>query len=843
MPRSRSTSSPSGVQRLPVNPRRHKVSPEQRKRVATACNSCNVKRVKCSGDKPCRQCEASSRECIYPVAVDKVSIPRSDLEELRSKCALLERCLQDLDPDHTRRRQFDFNTSPQRSLSVSYDNGAGSAGALGLSSPTASSTVGEAEESHSPPEDGRLLQDTDGTARYLGETSGATFLDNLKQFMSTIIPLAYNGSSVPEHGTGHKFLASVGRYQTADSRPLPALDVNPFWLPPPAELSQKLEELRYFIQDGGVSGGVYFWGDLRPKPDRPSQSTAPRLASAATEDLVAHRGMAFYHAALAYASLFGPATSSSKQEGEAFFACARKLLGNPLEVSTYSSSDIATIALMGLYMVEMNRRDAAYMYITTAMHISIMQGIHRGCSTHEVGKRIFWTVYILDRWISCLMGRPPSIMDDAIRLELPHDVPGLPSSAGLRAHIALAKISGHIVCNTYRIARHTWTDANPATREASHVDKAMEMLSDWLGNLPNDLRMSYETFSKDRSLCTLHMSHNQLLILTIRPIFLNAVKKAVADRFLTQSWPERGQAALSPQHQHPSDVSSPMSYARIVRPPFRTRSAGIEDSHPRIRLFRECSEAARRNLRLGRWLAQISPGSKLLLLDMHGVFNATIMLLLHQIAFVDLRPDDVTDIAFGLEAFGREAAAGDMYATDCLHVMQDLASLVSQLRAHMFTDVPHTPSPQFGPAVTVAGAASGVGVATSAAASTSPSPLLAATSLANMSRGLPGGGAPGLQAQPLPSPGMDGTQHTSPSTYLQAPVYNRGGDGVIYNGMPTIPVSAAMVGSSAPEIVYNPIAAATSAGLLEGGGDAVYSELMAWFQGDPMNDMYIPQFI
>lgn len=376
------------------------------------CNSCNVKRVKCSGEKPCRQCEASSRECIYPVAVDKVSIPKSDLDELRSKCASLERCLQELDPGGTRRQQLGFNTSPRRSLSISYDNGASSAGALGLSSPTASSTVGEAEESHSPPEDGRLLQDTDGTARYLGETSGATFLDNLKQFMSTSFQLAFNGASVPEHGTGHTFLASVGRYQTADSRPLPDLDVNPLWLPPPGKMSQKLEELRYFIQDSGVSGGVYFWGDLRSKPNGPSQ-----LAS--TPD----RSMAFYHAALAYASLFGPATSSSKVDGETFFARARKLLGNPLEVSTYSSSDIATMALMGLYMAEMNRRDAAYMYITTAMHISIMQGIHRGCSTHETSKRIFWTVYILDRWISCLMGRPPTIMDDAIRLELPHDVP------------------------------------------------------------------------------------------------------------------------------------------------------------------------------------------------------------------------------------------------------------------------------------------------------------------------------------------------------------------------------------------------------------------------------------
>lgn len=96
---------------------------------------------------------------------------------------------------------------------------------------------------------------------------------------------------------------------------------------------------------------------------------------------------------------------------------------------------------------------------------------------------------------------------------------GLPSSVGLRAHIRLAKISGHIVCNTYRIACNTWADANPATGGASHVDKAMKMLSDWLGNLPNELRMSYETFSQDRPLCTLHMSHNQVRLLQYLSVY------------------------------------------------------------------------------------------------------------------------------------------------------------------------------------------------------------------------------------------------------------------------------------------------------------------------------------
>jgi hypothetical protein len=41
----------------------------------------------------------------------------------------------------------------------------------------------------------------------------------------------------------------------------------------------------------------------------------------------------------------------------------------------------------------------------------------------EAFNRTIWTLYILDRWLSVLMGRPPAIADEAIRLPLPSDCP------------------------------------------------------------------------------------------------------------------------------------------------------------------------------------------------------------------------------------------------------------------------------------------------------------------------------------------------------------------------------------------------------------------------------------
>jgi hypothetical protein len=95
--------------------------------------------------------------------------------------------------------------------------------------------------------------------RYHGETSGATFLDSLKEFMATmVVPLM----AEVEAGDGSSFVSSIGQYQTFDSRPLPNPDVKPLWLPTQPEMKSMLAELRYYLQDGTrgdfPSGGIYW---------------------------------------------------------------------------------------------------------------------------------------------------------------------------------------------------------------------------------------------------------------------------------------------------------------------------------------------------------------------------------------------------------------------------------------------------------------------------------------------------------------------------------------------------------------------------------------------------------
>ncbi|KAK3291091.1 uncharacterized protein B0H64DRAFT_420431 [Chaetomium fimeti] len=635
-----STSAASPLHRLPVNPRRKKVAPDERKRVATACNSCNVRRIKCSGERPCRQCTSAQRDCLYPEPVERVTIPRAELESLRRRCASLERQMAATERGDRRRE------APHQVGSPSVSSRTDTADSLSLD--------GDTQHTIRPGGiDGRMLADPAGTTRYLGETSGATFLDTLKELITTATPLAQVLDGDPgETLAGTAFLGSVGQYQTHDSRPmvLPT-NIDPLALPPEDDMIVALRQARYFIQDGDgafPSGGIMFW----PFEDIQSIVALASLPGmqgpgGLTRPGPHHRALALYHTAFAMARLLNlrdPGSAVDGQLGEDSFARARSLQGNLLDRTTYTISDIAVLALMALYLIENNRRDAAYMAISNAMAISVMHGLHKGGSGNEVGVRTFWTVYVLDRWLGCVMGRPPTTPDDAITLPLPRECPSY-REAGLPDLLTNATVR---VGKALEMLRK-WRESLPASLRLPSdpltlipVDLFTQAAS--FGQGPASLLTGAASFGQDRACWALHMSYNQLVILAVRPAMLMAVWKAVASIV-------------------------------CIHQPF-----DIEIMHSQIEPIRACSDAARRNLRLGRLMCLHSPRQKLLLGDLHNIFNAAIVLTMHQMVFVNLRTQDLDDVGWASEVFETEAKTGNEYAKDCARVLQDLKYLAQQLR-------------------------------------------------------------------------------------------------------------------------------------------------------------------
>ncbi|KAG6034283.1 hypothetical protein E4U41_006599 [Claviceps citrina] len=629
-------------QRLPVNPRRHKVAPEHRKRVATACNSCNVRRTKCSGERPCSQCASTARDCVYPTVVEKISIPRTELDDLRKRVEVYEIALQDAVSDPTRRQELLNHAGATAESSKSTSPFAGTGRFATGTSHTPDSQPSESSFIKSEPTDddgllnpGRLLQDAEGMGRYMGGTAGLTFLDHLKELMGAALPISpqdHSASADQSH-----FLSSLGNYPVDDQRPL-IHAVDPLWLPPDSTISIVLSELRYFIQDGGgqwPSGGIYWWGDLETVPARPP---ATLLSDA---DLGAYRHLAFYHAALAIAcqsTTTQPPRLRPLSLSEPYYARAAMLLGNPLEIKRRTIGDVASLAMMSFYLVETNRLDAAYMYVTAAMHISIMLGAHRGW-VDERGKRVFWSVYCLDRWLSCLTGRPPTIADEAIHLPLPENNPMMPCAVGLRAHVELSRISGHVVGNT-----HHGEKKEAGSRQSDH---AVWMLEQWLSALPPAVRLT-DGLSDDPAACLLHMRYNQLLIVAVRPLLLSAVKRAVGGLLTAQKCPPEGTS----QNEH-------------------------------LKCY---IEAAVRNMALARHLSTLSGHRKTLHAGLHFVFHAAVCLILRPLVFKNETVQDdaisaLNDVDYGISTMLEASRKGNSDGQACAVTLQELRSLVERLLA------------------------------------------------------------------------------------------------------------------------------------------------------------------
>jgi hypothetical protein len=224
----------------------------------------------------------------------------------------------------------------------------------------------------------------------------------------------------------------------------------------------------------------------------------------------------------------------------------------------------------------------------------------------------------------------------------------MPPCLGLCAHIELSRISNYVVCETFGIAPRNYSPS----QSTQSIDTALKMLESWEMRLPASLQMPHDLNHSDPSCCILHMAHNQLTVLTTRPIFFAFVKQAVAQQVV------RG-ICSSPQYSEATYIPA-------------------------------CLTAAHRNLLLAERL--VSSGQKLLQAGLHFVFNAAVILLLKRLTRSTRHGESGTSkcstssdveeieasISFAIETFKEEAKTGTHYPRDCCRVLKDLNALTER---------------------------------------------------------------------------------------------------------------------------------------------------------------------
>jgi hypothetical protein len=477
------------------------------------------------------------------------------------------------------------------------------------------------------PQEGRILQDPHGNVRYLGESSGATFLNHLREFMATVFNFDHHNSQ----STDAKFISALGRYQTHDSRPLLVAAADPLALPTMEQARNMVSELRYWTRDGPyrvVSGGLYYWADL----DRLLISYETWLSN---PQAIEHtRDLALINAVFAIACQLNPACAPDWDvgNGQTFFARSRGLIDNPLDVASLSDANVLT--LLAFYLLNSNRRDASYMYISVALHIYCVHGVHRAWSIDEDGKRKFWDAFNLDRWLSCLMGRPTILSDEAIRLDAPRDTPGMPSAMGLSVHIELSRITNYVAANVYGVSKHI---AEPRST-ALCVHKALHMLKQWEHDLPALLRYEPNQLKQDEAVYELQMGVNHVKILAVRIWLFDAVR--------TVTIFSRGNDA---DILHSEEIEIAIA-------------------------------AARQTIWLVKNLPQLEVQKNMVHAIIHYVFNAALALELYQIVSRTPSAADRNDFSLVIALLSKQQGSNKPFATDCATVLSDLSCMIGKLR-------------------------------------------------------------------------------------------------------------------------------------------------------------------
>ncbi|KAI8169784.1 hypothetical protein K4K49_010941 [Colletotrichum sp. SAR 10_70] len=569
----------------------------------SACLTCRRKKVKCSGDKPCTYCSRRGLECCFPEPGKKRVYSVTRIQDLQERLARYESqglgfsVIEGRD-DETRIVGDPPVQSPKRPrTSATVHTPTDNATQVN----TASTLLGLAlDQLTSPPSTNTISR---GTASNVVESSpGSTRPHN-------------DGPALPSEDEGRKLFESMSFFigytqHHIDTR----------------EFSDRL---------------AFFYANLGD----PSQTQTPWYLEMVL--------------VFAIGKLFSGAFDGDDEEvglpGEGMFRYVQGRLPSLSELFGLGKLGVEIHALAAVYLQNANRKEEAYLYISSALRLATTHGYHRNSGTKHLLQsekvhlnRLWWTVYMQERRLAAATGNPSGISDDVIEIEMPIDSPGFPPALPLRTNIKIARVTGRILSTIYGPGNHPEDSFVPSVQEI--VQSLYWIAKEIPGDFSSKL-FDIPSMEGDVSLRTsayLHMMLYQAILLTIRPVMLH-VSKLIFD----------------------DDNGGGLSLG----------------TSPLGRLSRTCSEAARRLLEV---LLALRKGNMLTIFgffDLDAIFSAAFIMILTLI--IDSTSDDSQKLApspglpDALEILDYLVARGNDFASQ-------RAREVRRMRDHLstFLDIP-----------------------------------------------------------------------------------------------------------------------------------------------------------
>lgn len=217
--------------------------------------------------------------------------------------------------------------------------------------------------------------------------------------------------------------------------------------------------------------------------------------------------------------------------GFVYFKHALKFLPDAYEDGSVLFVEV--LSYVAYFLQSLNRRDSAYIYIGLALRMAISLGLHQevvdqamGPDERERRRRVWWSVYSMDRLLSLTSGRPFSIQDADINLVLPSRIgdedPRV--SSILACYAQLSKIQGTIGEEIYRKKQTSGKSL------FTSIHRIIKSLSEWFRDLPEDLRINTSSAPTglSRGIISTQLHYYHCINMTVRPLLLYAVQRQMA---------------------------------------------------------------------------------------------------------------------------------------------------------------------------------------------------------------------------------------------------------------------------------------------------------------------------
>ncbi|PYI03707.1 Zn(II)2Cys6 transcription factor [Aspergillus sclerotiicarbonarius CBS 121057] len=399
----------------------------EKRRVVNACSRCRQHRIKCSGASPCSNCLLRKVKFKFEGEEAKVHITKKHLSELKRRNLELEeenRALQQQLFGYAKASPMDYPSSQSETPSP-----------VGVLEEPKDSNEDDNSTMVNPLSCGPPKYITDGAGRphYLGHTSNWSLTIRLLHLTHQALYKCPFPSDAHHIDTMTYSLQWDGLRSSVIPaiRRLPSLDQALFLI-----TATKFHTWQIFHLFDEES----FMVQLHQFYENPNQN-------------IHTKGLWFIHFLVIIAlekAFVGVKANGANPPGGEYFTTALMMLPDYSFLWKDPCNSAELLCSMALYLQSIDWRTSAHNMIGQALRMLQVHGYHTNVSGVTTSKdllryqNVWWTVYILERQLSVLMGAPSGVKDSDINASLPHypDSP-IRTPGGALAQIGLALYQGN----------------------------------------------------------------------------------------------------------------------------------------------------------------------------------------------------------------------------------------------------------------------------------------------------------------------------------------------------------------------------------------------------------------